>query len=122
MRCTVCRNGETEPGTTTVTLERDGAVVVIRGVPAEVCENCGEAFTSAETTEKTASPVLVVSRTQEWPGVWPCEGSKRRWSSILQVSSTSIALPAPMIGATLSAKQPEASRPSSCSRFQSPAT
>lgn len=53
MRCTVCRNGETKPGTTTVTLERDGAVVVIRGVPAEVCENCGEAFTSAETTEKT---------------------------------------------------------------------
>ena len=53
MRCTVCRNGETRPGSTTVTLERGGAVVVIRGVPAEVCENCGEAFTSAETTEKT---------------------------------------------------------------------
>lgn len=52
MRCAVCRNGETAPGTTTVTLERDGRVVVIRGVPAEVCGNCGHGLTSAETTER----------------------------------------------------------------------
>jgi hypothetical protein len=35
-----------------VTLERDGRVVVIRSVPAEVCGNCGHGATSAETTER----------------------------------------------------------------------
>jgi YgiT-type zinc finger domain-containing protein len=52
MRCAVCRNGDTAPGTTTVTLERDGRVVVIRSVPAEVCDSCGHGATSAETTER----------------------------------------------------------------------
>jgi len=52
MKCAVCRNGETAPGTTTVTFERDGRVVVIRGVPAEVCRSCGHGATSAETTER----------------------------------------------------------------------
>ena len=44
MRCIVCRAGETKPGTTTVTLERGGTTVVVRGVPAAVCENCGEDY------------------------------------------------------------------------------
>lgn len=44
MKCTVCRQGQTTPGHTTVTLERGGAVVVFRRVPADVCNNCGEAF------------------------------------------------------------------------------
>lgn len=52
MRCAVCRNGETVSGATTVTLERDGRVVVIRGVPAKVCERCGHGTTSAETTKR----------------------------------------------------------------------
>ncbi len=52
MRCAVCRNGETAPGATTVTLERGGRVVVIRSVPAEVCDSCGHGATSAETTER----------------------------------------------------------------------
>lgn len=55
MKCSVCTNGGTTAGTTTVTLERDGRVVVIRGVPAEVCGNCGQALTSAEITEKVFS-------------------------------------------------------------------
>ena len=50
MKCVICRNGETEPGTTTVTFERDGCVVVIRGVPAEVCANCGESYTDEQIT------------------------------------------------------------------------
>ena len=50
MKCSICRSGETSPGSTTVTMERQGRVVVIRDVPAEVCCNCGHAFTSADTT------------------------------------------------------------------------
>ncbi len=44
MMCVICKNGETRPGTATVTLERDGATVVIKGVPARVCRNCGEEY------------------------------------------------------------------------------
>lgn len=44
MKCVICRNGEARPDTATVTLERDGSVLVIKGVPASVCENCGEEF------------------------------------------------------------------------------
>ncbi|WP_426490665.1 type II toxin-antitoxin system MqsA family antitoxin [Hymenobacter sp. 102] len=41
MTCTLCKTGQLLPGVTTVTLERDGAVVVLKEVPARVCENCG---------------------------------------------------------------------------------
>ena len=44
MMCAICKHGEAQPGTATVTLERDGATVVIKGVPARVCQNCGEEY------------------------------------------------------------------------------
>lgn len=50
MKCPICKHGETKPGTTSVTLERGGATLVFRNVPAQVCDNCGEAFHSAEVT------------------------------------------------------------------------
>ena len=50
MKCVVCKHGQTQPGHTTVILERDGGALVIRKVPAEVCENCGEAYVTAEVT------------------------------------------------------------------------
>lgn len=37
MQCTICKIRQTHPGTTTVTLQRDHTVVVIRDVPAEIC-------------------------------------------------------------------------------------
>lgn len=49
MKCIICRQGETRPGKATVTLERDGATFVIKGVPAMVCENCGEQYVDEET-------------------------------------------------------------------------
>ena len=50
MKCVICKQGETQPGHTTVTLERDRTVLVFRNVPAEVCANCGEAYVSEEVT------------------------------------------------------------------------
>lgn len=44
MKCVICRNGSTTPGTTTITLERESFTMVVKGVPAEVCDNCGEAY------------------------------------------------------------------------------
>jgi YgiT-type zinc finger domain-containing protein len=52
VKCVICRQGETVPGTTTVTLERDEMTLVIRDVPAQVCENCGERYLDEPTTTR----------------------------------------------------------------------
>ena len=50
MKCYVCKQAETLPGTTTVTLERGGRTLVYRGVPAQVCQNCGEAYVDEQVS------------------------------------------------------------------------
>jgi YgiT-type zinc finger domain-containing protein len=52
MKCIVCRHGETRPGTTTIAFSRDGSTIVINDVPAQVCENCSEAYVDEDTTRK----------------------------------------------------------------------
>lgn len=44
MRCVICKQGNTEVGKTTVTLEREGVTLVFKDVPALICANCGEAY------------------------------------------------------------------------------
>ena len=39
------------PGTATVTLEPDGLLLVVKGVPAQVCGNCGEEYVDVGTTQ-----------------------------------------------------------------------
>jgi hypothetical protein len=36
----------------TATMERAETVVVFKSVPAEICENCGEAYLSSEVSKK----------------------------------------------------------------------
>lgn len=48
MKCVICKQAETSPGKTTVTLERGSTVLVIREVPADLCENCGESYVSEQ--------------------------------------------------------------------------
>ena len=52
MKCVVCKTGEVAPGQTTVTLQRGETTVIVKDVPAQVCDNCGEYYLSAEMTEK----------------------------------------------------------------------
>jgi len=52
MTCALCRTGETKPGKTTETYELGSTVVVVRGVPADVCQQCGEAYTNEATTSQ----------------------------------------------------------------------
>ena len=52
MKCVVCKQGETRPGAATVTLSREQLTLVVKGVPAEVCENCGEEYVDADTTAR----------------------------------------------------------------------
>jgi YgiT-type zinc finger domain-containing protein len=52
MKCVVCKNGEINSGTATVTLERDNLILVVKGVPARVCENCGEEYLDEAETSR----------------------------------------------------------------------
>jgi YgiT-type zinc finger domain-containing protein len=51
MLCTICKVGNTEKGLVTVTLERGETIVLIKKVPAQVCQNCGHYFLESETTK-----------------------------------------------------------------------
>lgn len=51
MNCLICRHGRTHPGHVTVTLQRERSTVIVKDVPADVCENCGEYYLSEETTQ-----------------------------------------------------------------------
>ncbi len=50
MECALCKNGITEPGFVTVTLEKKNTILLVKNVPAEVCVNCGHYYLSEETT------------------------------------------------------------------------
>lgn len=52
MVCVICKNGETVPGETIYTGMEGETIVVVKGVPANVCDNCGEAYISSETTAR----------------------------------------------------------------------
>ena len=49
-RCDLC-GGQLKPGTTTLEVWRGEELVVIRDVTADVCQQCGEAYISAEVSE-----------------------------------------------------------------------
>ena len=50
MTCIICKNGKTQPGHTTVALTRGETTVVIKELPAEICDNCGEPYLDEEMT------------------------------------------------------------------------
>ena len=52
MKCVICTVGQTQPGTASILLERDETALVVRGIPAQVCDNCGEAYFDGETTDE----------------------------------------------------------------------
>lgn len=51
MNCVICKNGFTKDDNVTVTLQRNSSTILIKNVPAEVCDNCGEYYLSDEVTE-----------------------------------------------------------------------
>lgn len=52
MTCVICKLGETVSGQTRVVLQRGETTVVIKDVPAAICDNCGEYYLSEEITER----------------------------------------------------------------------
>ena len=62
MKCVICKAGETSPGKTAVTLERGSMTLVFKGVPAEVCGNCGEAYVEAGLSRRLFESAEEASR------------------------------------------------------------
>ena len=67
MKCVICKKGETQAGKVTVALNRAGSTFVVRNVPAQVCQNCGEEYVDDKTTaylletaERTAQQGTVI--------------------------------------------------------------
>lgn len=52
MKCVICNQGNTLPGTATVTLTREFLTLVVKGVPAQVCKNCGEEYVDEDTSNQ----------------------------------------------------------------------
>ena len=50
MKCLFCPGGRTTPGMKTAALERGATLLVVRHVPGEVCDTCGTALYTADTT------------------------------------------------------------------------
>ncbi len=50
--CPICKNGALQPGNVTVTLERGGSIVLLKNVPAKVCDNCASYFLDSQTTRR----------------------------------------------------------------------
>ncbi len=52
MKCAICKHGETHSGKATTTLQRGKTTVIIKEVPAEICNNCGEDYFSEKITRR----------------------------------------------------------------------
>ena len=52
MKCVICKFGSLHDGNTTVTLQRGESTIIIKNVPAQICDNCGEYYLSNEITEQ----------------------------------------------------------------------
>ena len=61
MTCVICKHGETQPGTTRVAVERGPTVLVVRAVPAQVCDNCGEAYLNADAVDRLQQMLAVAA-------------------------------------------------------------
>ena len=50
MECVICKHGETRPDTARITLRSNSTVLILEGVPADICANLGEEYVAEATT------------------------------------------------------------------------
>ena len=62
MKCVICKTGSTVAGNATVTLERGSTVVVVKSVPAQICDNCGERYYDEKTSDQLLMEIEKASR------------------------------------------------------------
>ena len=62
MKCVICKHGETKSGLTTLTLTRDALTLVVKNVPARVCDNCGEAYVDDDIASRVLNAAEEAAR------------------------------------------------------------
>ena len=62
MKCVICKHGELKPGITSLLFEKSGSTVVIKCVPVDMCDNCGETYVSDMIAEKIMALVDSVEK------------------------------------------------------------
>jgi YgiT-type zinc finger domain-containing protein len=50
MECVICKSGIMHEGKVTVTLEKNGSIILIKEVPAQVCDVCEHYYLDEQTT------------------------------------------------------------------------
>jgi YgiT-type zinc finger domain-containing protein len=63
MTCPTCQTGTTARGTATKTLERGDTLVVVRHVPADVCDRCGAPLYAGPVVEQLLALLEEATRT-----------------------------------------------------------
>jgi YgiT-type zinc finger domain-containing protein len=57
MTCPICGTGSLRPGTTVFAADVDGTLVVVRDVPASVCDVCGEAYIDDKVSQEIETTI-----------------------------------------------------------------
>lgn len=52
MNCTLCKTGMLKANFTNITLQRGETIVLVKKVPAEVCDVCGEYYLDEQTSRR----------------------------------------------------------------------
>lgn len=52
MRCQECGQGETRTGMTTVPIQLPRSIVLVKGVPSDICDACGKFFVDMTTSQQ----------------------------------------------------------------------
>jgi YgiT-type zinc finger domain-containing protein len=52
MKCVICKTGTMFEGQVTVTLEKNGSIILIKEVPAHICDVCEHYYLDESVTEE----------------------------------------------------------------------
>ncbi|MBW8003720.1 MAG: type II toxin-antitoxin system MqsA family antitoxin [Planctomycetes bacterium] len=57
MTCPICKHGKMDKGFTTLVFEAGNSTIIVKKVPADVCDNCHESFIPEEISRKVLKTV-----------------------------------------------------------------
>ena len=52
MECVICKSGTMHDGNVTITLEKNGSIILIKEVPAQVCDVCEHYYLDEQTAKE----------------------------------------------------------------------
>jgi YgiT-type zinc finger domain-containing protein len=64
MTCPICKHGHTVSTSTTLVFQKGSFTIIVKNVPAEVCDYCDESFLS----ENVSNRVIDLTRNEETGG------------------------------------------------------